>query len=160
VTDRKWPTSDSERTAEVLERLAARFREFGDKPIQLAHDFLKMSFPSSDEPGVKSFEETADAALSGQMMRDCTDYRAGLRFVHDVVADFDERTARILAVADLDDELKGRRGNKVEKCRECNEPILGRTKRLDGLPYHAFAESDRSACFWQVYNRTRGRRGA
>jgi hypothetical protein len=100
VTERRWPETDSERTAEVLERLAARLREYGDKPIRLANDFLKTSFPSSTERPSSSFEESSDRALSAQMQRDCTDYRAGLRFVQDVVADFDERTARILAAVE------------------------------------------------------------
>lgn len=45
------------------------------------------------------------------------------------------------------------RPNTVELCAECNEPAP-KVKRLDGQPYHP------ETCWWKVYNRIRGRRGA
>jgi hypothetical protein len=53
-----------------------------------------------------------------------------------------------------------KRQNSVELCVECNEPILGKIKRLDGQPYHHPDDQpgDNGSCWWKAYNRTRGNR--
>lgn len=59
----------------------------------------------------------------------------------------------------------GRRGNDVEVCALCKEPVVtGRsvsgqplTRRIDGEPYHNLAEGSHGACWWQVWrSRHRG----
>lgn len=46
------------------------------------------------------------------------------------------------------------RVSSTDMCAGCRQPILERTKTLDGVPYH------RGSCWWAAYNETRGRRGA
>lgn len=50
--------------------------------------------------------------------------------------------------------------NMIDLCAECGEAILGRTKRLDGAPYHhpedqRQDETAEGRCWWKAYNRLR-----
>ena len=108
MTGQNWPTTTAGRTALTLRRLADRLEQHGDRPLELAHDFLVEKVPPAApcecvEPcshrPPRSREDAADAAAERQLMRDCTQLREGLRVVHDVCADMDERIARIMARA-------------------------------------------------------------
>ena len=65
-----------------------------------------------------------------------------------------DRARRLMPLPESERRPKLERHNVVEVCAECGEPAPDRVKRLDGTAYHA------ERCFWQAYNRLRGRRGA
>ena len=114
----EWPETENERVAERLERLARRLRSSGERCQQLAHEFLRLDFPSDAPPeGSRTREDAALAKQERQLVKDCTDYRDGLRLVHDIAADFDERMARILATVGEGD-LCSRCGNRIDPKRE------------------------------------------
>lgn len=64
------------------------------------------------------------------------------------------RATRLLPLTDAQISHAQIRQNTVDICAECGERAPDRVKRLDGVAYHA------ERCFWQAYNRIRGRRGA